>query len=183
MSVTAVLSFRDAHILIRGLQLNSLRTAKESLSHISRLHLFTTLKRCTACVKPNPRQGNFVIVFTWSPWLVPPIAWLLTALTMFWIYKRSYKPTNVSECFLVVWPLTLGLSAPQMAQSLPLYCWVLQSRCLCRVTCLMHHLPGGAKIAGSDFTRYSLSGIMCPFAPFDGGFWCHAVVVHYEMTP
>jgi hypothetical protein len=116
MSVTAVLSFRDAaHILVYGLQLNSLRTAKESVSHFSSSSLHNTKAIC--CMRKTKLSARQLHQSVHVVPVVGPInRMLLTALTMFWIYKRSYERTNVSECFLVVWPVTLGLSAPQMAR-------------------------------------------------------------------
>jgi hypothetical protein len=110
---------------------------KENLFCMSYPHLFIPIKWYAACGQPNPRQGNFIKVFTWSLWSVSSIACLLTALAMFRIYKRSYKPTSVPECFLTVWSVTLGLSVPQMPRTcqlrgfLPCWCFavLLSAQC------------------------------------------------------
>jgi hypothetical protein len=186
--VTSAQLSREADILVGGIQAYALPAGKGNLFHISHPHVFTTLKWYAACGKPNPRQGNFIKVFTWSLWLVLSITCLLTALVMFWIYKRSYKPTTVSECFLTVWSVTLGLSVPQLPRTcrprvfllmLVFYSLAISTVFQALFTAFLVE-PGFQKQALQDMVY---SGTKCLFALFDAASWCHNETICFRCSP
>lgn len=167
----------DAHIILGGIPLNTVSYPKHTLFHLSHPYLFTTLKWYAACPKPIPRQGNFVRVFTWSLWLALSIVCLLTSLAFFWLHKRSDKPTTLSECFLIVWSATLGLSVPQMPRICRLRMFLLTVVCYSLAISTVFQAffttflvdPGVQKQSLQDLIS---SGINCHFNPLYGGYWC-----------
>jgi hypothetical protein len=176
--VTFVERLTDAHIILGGIPLNTLGYPKHTLFHLSHPYFFTTLKWYATCPKPIPRQGNFVRVFTWSLWLALSIVCLLTALAFFWLHKRSDRPTTLSECFLIVWSATLGLSVPQMPRICRLRMFLLTVVCYSLAIGTVFQAffttflvdPGVQKQSLQDLIS---SGINCHFTPFYGLHWCY----------
>jgi hypothetical protein len=114
-------------IVFGGVTLNFF--GKISKSAVTFPHLFTTLKWYVPCAKHIPRQGNFTKVFAWSLWLAMALVSLTSVLVTFWMYKGCSETRSLSECFLTVWAVTLGVSVPQIPRRCELRVFFLFSVC------------------------------------------------------